>query len=186
MAERKYGDCEVIASPRSTSVSLTNSPGSKPRRWPAARPGPTSRRSARSSCASTSSPRCAPGRSTSGSTCSAPGSRGPLIAKHQVEVALLEGADAVAHGCTGKGNDQVRFELTYQALAPELTVIAPWREWAYPLTARTPSTTPPRTTCRSGHATKIYSSTATCGTSRTRAAQLEDPWTEPPRGCLRA
>jgi argininosuccinate synthase len=46
-----------------------------------------------------------------------------------VEVALREGATAVAHGCTGKGNDQVRFELTYQALAPELKVIAPWREW---------------------------------------------------------
>src|SRR6202789_2734612 len=54
----------------------------------------------------------------------------PVIAKHQVEVALREGATAVAHGCTGKGNDQVRFELTYQALAPELKVIAPWREWA--------------------------------------------------------
>jgi len=53
----------------------------------------------------------------------------PLIAKHQVEAALAEGAAAVAHGCTGKGNDQVRFELTYQALAPELKVIAPWREW---------------------------------------------------------
>jgi argininosuccinate synthase len=54
----------------------------------------------------------------------------PVIAKHQVEVALREGATAVAHGCTGKGNDQVRFELTYQALAPELEVIAPWREWS--------------------------------------------------------
>src|SRR6476660_2212701 len=54
----------------------------------------------------------------------------PVIAKYQVEVALREGATAVAHGCTGKGNDQVRFELTYQALAPELSVIAPWREWA--------------------------------------------------------
>jgi argininosuccinate synthase len=53
----------------------------------------------------------------------------PVIAKHQVEVALREGGTAVAHGCTGKGNDQVRFELTYQALAPELKVIAPWREW---------------------------------------------------------
>ncbi len=53
----------------------------------------------------------------------------PLQAKHQVEVALEEGADAVAHGCTGKGNDQVRFELTYKALAPHLTVIAPWRIW---------------------------------------------------------
>src|SRR5436309_6567956 len=54
----------------------------------------------------------------------------PVIAKHQVEVALREGAAALAHGCTGKGNDQVRFELAYQALAPELKIIAPWREWA--------------------------------------------------------
>ncbi|HMM42694.1 MAG TPA: argininosuccinate synthase, partial [Thermomicrobiales bacterium] len=53
----------------------------------------------------------------------------PVIAAHQVAVAKQEGADALAHGCTGKGNDQVRFELTYQALAPEMTVIAPWREW---------------------------------------------------------
>jgi len=53
----------------------------------------------------------------------------PVIARHQVEVALREGATAVAHGCTGKGNDQVRFELAYQALASHLKVIAPWREW---------------------------------------------------------
>ncbi len=53
----------------------------------------------------------------------------PVIAKHQVEVALREGATALAHGCTGKGNDQVRFEHAFQALAPELKVIAPWREW---------------------------------------------------------
>src|SRR5256884_2207302 len=55
----------------------------------------------------------------------------PVIAKHQVEVALREEATAVAHGCTGKGNDQVRFELAYQALAPELKVIAPWRGWNF-------------------------------------------------------
>jgi argininosuccinate synthase len=53
----------------------------------------------------------------------------PLLAKRQVEVALNVGADALAHGCTGKGNDQVRFELAYAALAPDLKVIAPWREW---------------------------------------------------------
>src|SRR5512146_1263897 len=53
----------------------------------------------------------------------------PLLAKKQVEVALASGCEAVAHGCTGKGNDQVRFELTYKALAPQLEVIAPWREW---------------------------------------------------------
>jgi argininosuccinate synthase len=55
----------------------------------------------------------------------------PLIAKRQVEVAHAEGADAVAHGATGKGNDQVRFELTFAALGPELIVIAPWREWDF-------------------------------------------------------
>jgi argininosuccinate synthase len=53
----------------------------------------------------------------------------PLIARKQVEIALATGCDAVAHGCTGKGNDQVRFELAYAALAPELKIIAPWREW---------------------------------------------------------
>jgi len=53
----------------------------------------------------------------------------PLIAKHLVEIAEAEGADAIAHGCTGKGNDQVRFELTAMALNPKLRVIAPWREW---------------------------------------------------------
>jgi argininosuccinate synthase len=53
----------------------------------------------------------------------------PLIAKKQVEVALATGCDAFSHGCTGKGNDQVRFELAYMALAPELAIIAPWREW---------------------------------------------------------
>src|SRR5450631_4809104 len=53
----------------------------------------------------------------------------PLLAKRQVEVALKTGCDGLAHGCTGKGNDQVRFELTYKALAPHLQVIAPWREW---------------------------------------------------------
>src|SRR5919205_496016 len=59
----------------------------------------------------------------------------PLIAKKQIEIAEKTGADAVAHGATGKGNDQVRFELTYYALKPDVTVIAPWREWN--LTSRT-------------------------------------------------
>lgn len=53
----------------------------------------------------------------------------PVIAKHQVECALREGAPTLSHGCTGKGNDQVRFEHAFQALAPELKIIAPWREW---------------------------------------------------------
>src|SRR5436190_8655594 len=55
----------------------------------------------------------------------------PVMAAHQVALAQRAGAQAVAHGCTGKGNDQVRFELTYAALAPELQVIAPWREWEF-------------------------------------------------------
>ncbi len=54
----------------------------------------------------------------------------PVIAQHQAELALREGAAALAHGCTGKGNDQVRFELAFRAIAPELKIIAPWREWA--------------------------------------------------------
>ncbi len=53
----------------------------------------------------------------------------PVIAKHHVEVARETGCDAVAHGATGKGNDQIRFELAFRALGPELAVIAPWREW---------------------------------------------------------
>ena len=59
----------------------------------------------------------------------------PLIAKRQIEIARETGADAVAHGATGKGNDQVRFELSYYALEPDIKVIAPWREWD--LTSRT-------------------------------------------------
>ncbi|NOZ24477.1 MAG: argininosuccinate synthase [Nitrospirae bacterium] len=55
----------------------------------------------------------------------------PLIAKRQIEIAEKEGADAVAHGATGKGNDQVRFELTYYAMKPDIKVIAPWREWPF-------------------------------------------------------
>ncbi len=55
----------------------------------------------------------------------------PVIGKRQVEIALKEGADAVAHGATGKGNDQVRFEMAFKSLAPELTIIAPWREWNF-------------------------------------------------------
>jgi argininosuccinate synthase len=55
----------------------------------------------------------------------------PVIAKRQIEIAQREGADAVAHGATGKGNDQVRFELTYYALQPDIKVVAPWREWEF-------------------------------------------------------
>ena len=59
----------------------------------------------------------------------------PLIAQRQIEIAEMVGADAVAHGATGKGNDQVRFELSYYALKPDIKIIAPWREWE--LTSRT-------------------------------------------------
>ena len=55
----------------------------------------------------------------------------PLIAKKQIEIAAQTGADAVCHGATGKGNDQVRFELSYYALEPDITIIAPWREWDF-------------------------------------------------------
>src|SRR5271154_7077795 len=55
----------------------------------------------------------------------------PLIAKRQIEIANMVGADAVSHGSTGKGNDQIRYELSYYALKPDITVIAPWREWEF-------------------------------------------------------
>ena len=53
----------------------------------------------------------------------------PCIAKALADIAIKEGADAICHGCTGKGNDQVRFELTLKALCPDMAIIAPWREW---------------------------------------------------------
>jgi len=103
----------------------------------------------------------------------------PLIAKRQVEVAELEGADAVAHGCTGKGNDQVRFELTYKALNPYLTVIAPWREWdlrsredelEYARRMEIPVT---------ATAEKIYSRDRNILHLSHEGGPLEDPWNEP-------
>src|ERR1700686_2425366 len=98
----------------------------------------------------------------------------PLLAKKQVEVALATGCDALAHGCTGKGNDQVRFELTYKALAPHLTVIAPWRKILS--RARMPSSTRRSTTCRSlSRRPRFTAATAISGTSRTRAANSKTP-----------
>ncbi len=103
----------------------------------------------------------------------------PLIAKRQVEIAELEGADAVAHGCTGKGNDQVRFELTYQALNPRLTVIAPWREWNirsredaldYALEHNVPV---------SATRKSIYSRDSNIWHLSHEGGMLEDPWLEP-------
>ncbi len=103
----------------------------------------------------------------------------PLIAKRQVEIARAEGADAVAHGATGKGNDQVRFELTFAALAPELRVIAPWREWdmqgradliAYAAAQRIPVTVT---------ADKPYSSDRNLLHVSYEGGILEDPWCPP-------
>jgi argininosuccinate synthase len=104
----------------------------------------------------------------------------PLIAKRQVEVALHEGATALSHGCTGKGNDQVRFELTYQALAPELEVIAPWRLWnirsredalAYAAAHGVPV---------SQSKENIYSRDQNLLHLSHEGGVLEDPWTPPP------
>ncbi len=103
----------------------------------------------------------------------------PLIAKRQVEVAEMEGADAVSHGCTGKGNDQVRFELTYQALNPKLRVIAPWREWSIrsredALNYAQAHNVPVSATTKS-----IYSRDWNIWHLSHEGGLLEDPWTEP-------
>jgi argininosuccinate synthase len=104
----------------------------------------------------------------------------PLIARAQVEIAAAVGADAVAHGATGKGNDQVRFELTYAALAPHLTVIAPWREWD--LSSRTAlldfaarHDIPVPVT-----AERPYSTDRNLFHISYEGGVLEDPWAEPP------
>ena len=104
----------------------------------------------------------------------------PVIAKRQIEIARKEGADAVAHGATGKGNDQVRFELTYYALQPDIKVIAPWREWefkgrsdliAYAQTHNIPIT---------ATAEKPYSTDRNLMHISYEGGILEDPWAEPP------
>jgi argininosuccinate synthase len=104
----------------------------------------------------------------------------PLIARAQVDVALREGADAVAHGATGKGNDQVRFELTYAALAPELRVIAPWREWD--LRSRTDLIAFARRHGIDVPVTKErpYSMDRNLFHVSYEGGILEDPWAEPP------
>ncbi len=105
----------------------------------------------------------------------------PLIAKRQVEIAAAVGADAVAHGATGKGNDQVRFELGYHALAPGLRIIAPWREWD--LTSRTKLVEYAEThgipvpTDKRGEAP--YSMDANLLHISYEGKALEDPWVEP-------
>lgn len=103
----------------------------------------------------------------------------PVIARAQVELARQVGADALAHGCTGKGNDQVRFEGAFAALAPDLQVIAPWREWALSsrqdlldyLAARQIPTT--------ASATKLYSRDANLFHISHEGGELEDPWQMP-------
>lgn len=105
----------------------------------------------------------------------------PLIARRQVELARAVGADALAHGCTGKGNDQVRFELTYMAFAPELKVIAPWREWdirsrkdalAYAAARRIPV---------AASTQKIYSRDRNLWHISHEGGVLEDPNAAPPK-----
>lgn len=103
----------------------------------------------------------------------------PLIARRQVEIALQEGADALAHGCTGKGNDQVRFELTYMAFAPHLKVIAPWREWNIrsredALDYAAEHNVPVTATLKS-----IYSRDRNIWHMSHEGGPLEDPWQEP-------
>jgi argininosuccinate synthase len=106
----------------------------------------------------------------------------PLIAKRQVEIAKKEGADAVAHGATGKGNDQVRFELTYQALAPGLRIIAPWREWEFrsrtDLIQYAKRQDIPITATKD----KPYSVDQNLFHTSYEGGILEDPWAEPPEG----
>jgi len=103
----------------------------------------------------------------------------PLIAKHQVEVARATGCDAVAHGATGKGNDQVRFELGFRALAPELRVIAPWREWD--LRSRSECIAYARKHGIPVSATleKPYSTDRNLMHTSYEGGILEDPWREP-------
>jgi argininosuccinate synthase len=109
----------------------------------------------------------------------------PLIAKRQIEIARAEGADAVSHGATGKGNDQVRFELTYFALEPEITVVAPWREWdlnsrqALLAYAERHGIPVPVT------AAKPYSMDRNLLHLSFEGGILEDPWREPPADMFR-
>jgi argininosuccinate synthase len=105
----------------------------------------------------------------------------PLIAKRQIEIAAQTGADAVAHGATGKGNDQVRFELTYYALNPDIKVIAPWREWELTSRARLLDFAEkhqiPIAKDKRGEAP--FSVDANLLHSSSEGKALEDPWHEP-------
>ena len=108
----------------------------------------------------------------------------PLIARRQVEVARQVGADALAHGCSGKGNDQVRFELTYAAFAPELPVIAPWREWNIRSREDAIAYAAERGITVAATKEKIYSRDANVWHLSHEGGILEDPNSAPPEDLL--
>ena len=104
----------------------------------------------------------------------------PVIAKKQIEIAVKEGADAVAHGATGKGNDQVRFELTYYALKPDVKVIAPWREWEFKGRADLIAYCAKHNINVTATAEKPYSTDRNLMHISYEGGILEDPWAAPP------
>ncbi|TAN45931.1 MAG: argininosuccinate synthase [Nitrospirae bacterium] len=104
----------------------------------------------------------------------------PLIAKKQIEIALKENAGAVAHGATGKGNDQVRFELTYYALKPDIKVIAPWREWAFDSRQSLIEYSEKHGIPVTATKEKPYSTDRNIFHISYEGGVLEDPWAEPP------
>ena len=104
----------------------------------------------------------------------------PVIAKRQIEIARAEGADAVAHGATGKGNDQVRFELTYYALEPNIRVIAPWREWTFQGRSDLIAYAKQHDIPVSATHEKPYSTDANLMHISYEGGILEDPWAAPP------
>ncbi len=109
----------------------------------------------------------------------------PLIAKRQVEVARKEGADSLAHGATGKGNDQVRFELAYAALAPEFKVISPWREWSFQGREELIAYARKQGIEVSVSREKPYSMDRNILHISYESGVLEDPWQEPPQDLFR-
>ena len=103
----------------------------------------------------------------------------PLIAKRLIEIANETGADAISHGATGKGNDQVRFELGAIALAPDVKTIAPWREWDLSSRESLLDYLAERNIPCSASATKIYSRDANAWHISHEGGELEDPWCQP-------
>jgi argininosuccinate synthase len=103
----------------------------------------------------------------------------PLIAKYQAKIAEEEGADALAHGCTGKGNDQVRFELTYKVFAPQLKIIAPWREWKIRSREDAIEYARSRNVPIKATLKKIYSRDGNLWHLSHEGGDLENPWNEP-------